>query len=53
IATGVTHGSFLSGVRYTARGAHTHSVVMRSETGTVREIRAHHHFAKKPNYGWL
>lgn len=52
IATGVTHGSFLSGVRYTARGAHTHSIVMRSETGTVREIRAHHHFAKKPNYGW-
>lgn len=53
IATGVTHGSFLSGVRYTSRGAHTHSVVMRSETGTVREIRAHHHFAKKPNYGWV
>jgi len=52
IATGVTHGSYLSGVRYTAKGAHTHSVVMRSETGTVREIRAHHHFAKKPNYGW-
>ena len=52
IATGITHGSFLSGVRYTSRGAHTHSVVMRSETGTVREIRANHHFAKKPNYGW-
>ena len=52
IATGITHGSFLSGVRYTAKGAHTHSVVMRSETGTVREIRAHHHFAKKPNFGW-
>ena len=52
IATGVTHGSFLSGVRFTARGAHTHSIVMRSETGTVREIRAHHHFEKKPNYGW-
>ncbi|NBT57738.1 class II fructose-bisphosphatase [bacterium] len=53
IATGITHGSFLSGVRYTSRGAHTHSIVMRSETGTVREIRAHHHFAKKPNYGWV
>lgn len=50
IATGVTHGSFLSGVRYTSKGAHTHSIVMRSETGTVREIRAQHHFAKKPQF---
>ncbi len=52
IATGVTNGSYLQGVRYTADGAFTHSVVMRSETGTVREIRAHHRFDKKPNYGW-
>jgi fructose-1,6-bisphosphatase class II len=52
IATGVTRGSFLSGVRYFGGGAHTHSVVMRSETGTTREINAKHMFDKKPRYGW-
>jgi fructose-1,6-bisphosphatase II len=50
VATGVTNGSFLSGVRYFGGGAYTHSVVMRSETGTLREIRATHHFDKKPVY---
>lgn len=52
VATGVTHGSYLKGVRYTNYGASTHSIVMRSETGTVREIKTKHHFALKPNYGW-
>jgi fructose-1,6-bisphosphatase II len=52
VATGVTNGSFLSGVRYSSSGAHTHSIVMRSKTGTVREIRAAHHFDRKPRYGW-
>jgi len=52
VATGVTNGSYLSGVRYFGGGARTHSIVMRSETGTVREINATHHFDRKPNYGW-
>lgn len=52
IATGVTHGSYLKGVRYTNYGATTHSIVMRSETGTVRDIKTQHHFGLKPNYGW-
>lgn len=52
IATGVTNGSYLSGVRRFSGGARTHSVVMRSETGTIREIKAVHHFKTKPNYGW-
>lgn len=52
IATGITNGSYLSGVRYFGGGACTHSIVMRSETGTVREIKATHHFAEKPRYGW-
>lgn len=52
IATGVTNGSYLSGVRYFGGGAHTHSIVMRSETGTIREIHAKHHFDRKPRYGW-
>jgi fructose-1,6-bisphosphatase II len=52
IATGVTNGSYLQGVRYFGGGAHTHSVVMRSETKTIREIQAVHHFDTKPRYGW-
>ncbi|MCX6117021.1 MAG: class II fructose-bisphosphatase [Proteobacteria bacterium] len=52
IATGVTNGSFLRGVRYFGGGAKTHSVVMRSQTGTVREIEAKHAFDSKPRYGW-
>ena len=52
VATGVTNGSYLNGVRYFGGGAHTHSVVMRSETGTVREIHAKHHFDIKPRHGW-
>lgn len=51
-ATGVTQGSYLEGVRYTGEGAMTHSIVMRSETGTIREIKATHHFDRKPVYGW-
>lgn len=49
-ATGVTQGNFLNGVRFTPGGAETHSIVMRSETGTVREIHATHRFDKKPRY---
>jgi len=51
-ATGVTYGDFLKGVRFTGDGAQTHSVVMRSRTGTVRYIETEHHFQYKPNYGW-
>lgn len=49
-ATGVTQGTFLNGVRFFRGGAHTHSVVMRSESGTVRFIEATHYFDKKPRY---
>ncbi len=51
-ATGVTGGEFLKGVRYFAGGAKTHSVVMRSKSGTVRYLETDHHFERKPNYGW-
>jgi fructose-1,6-bisphosphatase II len=51
-ATGVTDGDFLKGVRFTGEGARTHSVVMRSKTGTVRYIETVHHFTRSPNYGW-
>lgn len=49
-ATGVTTGSFLDGVQFKPWGAITHSLVMRSESGTVRSITAEHHFDKKPRY---
>ncbi len=41
-ATGVTDGSMLDGIKVTAEGVSTHTVVMRSLTGTVRHIRAFH-----------
>jgi fructose-1,6-bisphosphatase II / sedoheptulose-1,7-bisphosphatase len=47
-ATGVTTGAMLRGVRRHAAGAVTHSIVMRSKTGTVRYIEGHHNFATKP-----
>jgi fructose-1,6-bisphosphatase class II len=49
-ATGVTQGNFLDGVVFKPWGALTHSLVMRSESGTIRHIRAEHHFDKKPRY---
>jgi fructose-1,6-bisphosphatase II len=45
-ATGVTTGALLRGVRYTPEGAITDSIVMRSRSGTVRRIEAHHSFEK-------
>jgi len=38
-ATGVTNGDMLDGVRFTADGAETHSMVMRAKSNTVRTIR--------------
>lgn len=49
-ATGVTDGELLEGVRYVADGCETHSIVMRSKSGTVRQIRASHDFERKPHY---
>ena len=50
-ATGVTNGTMLQGVRRFPGGAVTHSMVMRSKSGTVRVIEAHHNFERKTNYG--
>lgn len=41
-ATGVTDGELLRGVRYDAYGARSHSLVMRSRSGTIRYIDTHH-----------
>lgn len=45
-ATGITDGDFLKGVRYLGDGATTQSVVMRSRSGTVRWVEAHHPLSK-------
>jgi fructose-1,6-bisphosphatase II len=49
-ATGVTDGPLLSGVRFEVRGVSTQSLVMRSRSGTVRRIDAHHQIAKLQEY---
>jgi len=49
-ATGVTNGDYLKGVRFFHGGAVTHSVVMRSKTGTVRCLETFHHFENYPEY---
>lgn len=49
-ATGVTTGDILKGVRYFRGGARTHSIVMRSKSGTIRFIETEHHFTRKPNF---
>lgn len=46
-ATGVTDGSMLKGVRLSPSGVSTHSIVMRSKTGTVRLIDAQHNWHRK------
>lgn len=46
-ATGVTDGAMLKGVRRFKGGASTHSLVMRSKTGTIRRIEATHNFSRK------
>lgn len=46
-ATGVTDGAMLRGVRRFGHGAITHSLVMRSKSGTVRYIESHHNFSTK------
>lgn len=45
-ATGITDGELLRGVRYARSGAQTHSLVMRSHSGTIRWIEAQHDFSK-------
>ncbi len=48
-ATGITTGPLLKGVRYLPGGRGlTHSMVMRSSTGTIRTIEAEHNFERKP-----
>ena len=45
-ATGVTYSDMLEGVRHVPGGAVTHSMVLRSKTGTLRFIEGHHDFIR-------
>jgi fructose-1,6-bisphosphatase II len=47
--TGISGGGLLRGVRYHNWWAETHSLVMRAQSGTVREIIAKHHVALQPD----
>ena len=49
-ATGITDGEIMEGVRYTPAGPTTHSIVMRSKSGTIREVRSEHRLAKLSTY---
>ncbi|MGI8702329.1 MAG: class II fructose-bisphosphatase [Nocardioidaceae bacterium] len=46
VATGITDGELLRGVRYAHGGAITHSLVMRSRSGTIRSIISEHQLQK-------
>lgn len=46
VATGITDGELLDGVRYHGGGAQTHSLVMRSASGTIREVIGRHQLQK-------
>ena len=49
-ATGITDGELMKGVRYRAGGATTHSLVMRSRSGTIRSVTSHHRLSKLRGY---
>ena len=50
VATGITDGELMQGVRYRAGGATTHSLVMRSRSGTIRNIVSEHKLQKLRAY---
>ncbi len=49
-ATGITDGELMKGVRYRSGTASTHSLVMRSRSGTIRSITSEHHLGKLRSY---
>ncbi|MFF4956861.1 class II fructose-bisphosphatase [Streptomyces sp. NPDC001222] len=50
VATGITDGELLRGVRYRSETATTDSIVMRSKSGTVRRIESVHRLSKLRAY---
>ncbi|MYV39837.1 class II fructose-bisphosphatase [Streptomyces sp. SID1328] len=50
VATGITDGELMRGVRYRSESATTDSIVMRSKSGTVRKIESEHRLSKLRAY---
>lgn len=50
VATGITDGDLLRGVRYSGEAATTQSLVMRSRSGTIRQIDSTHRLSKLRAY---
>ncbi|CAM5680072.1 Fructose-1,6-bisphosphatase OS=Streptomyces microflavus OX=1919 GN=glpX PE=3 SV=1 [Streptomyces microflavus] len=50
VATGITDGELMRGVRYRAETATTESIVMRSKSGTIRTISSTHRLSKLRAY---
>ena len=53
VATGITDGELLRGVRYRGGGATTESLVMRSRSGTIRRLSSQHRLAKLREYSTI
>ena len=52
-ATGITHGELLDGVRYEEYYAFTHSMVLRTASGTMRFVEAYHEMSALRSKGLL
>ena len=50
-ATGITDGELVKGVHFNRNGCTTESLVMRSRSGTVRLVQAHHRLDKINHFG--
>jgi fructose-1,6-bisphosphatase II len=50
VATGITDGELVHGVRYRGGGATTESLVMRSKSGTIRRVTSQHRLTKLRAY---
>jgi fructose-1,6-bisphosphatase II len=48
VATGITDGDLVRGVRFTGNQAKTHSILIHGTTGTVRFIESVHRLGAKP-----
>ena len=53
VATGITDGELMAGVRYGAGKATTESIVMRSRSGTIRKITSEHQLHKLKAYSTI
>jgi fructose-1,6-bisphosphatase II len=48
VATGITDGDLVRGVRFFGNAAQTHSILMHAQSGTVRHIESVHRLGAKP-----